>query len=132
MKAWMIGVLLFLCAGAAVQVSENLKAFPAAEKGMVRHVLNLPSREDESVFRVELIVGKTVEVDDTNSYFFSGTIRAMTIKGWGYTRYKVDKLGVMAGTRMAVDPGAPKVARFIPLGGEPCLIRYNSRLPVVV
>jgi ecotin len=33
---------------------------------------------------------------------------------------------------MAVDPSAPKVARFIPLGGEPYLIRYNSRLPVVV
>jgi hypothetical protein len=27
---------------------------------------------------------------------------------------------------------APKVKRFITLGGEPYLIRYNSRLPVVV
>jgi ecotin len=33
---------------------------------------------------------------------------------------------------MAVDPAAPKVARFVALGGEPYLIRYNSRLPVVV
>jgi hypothetical protein len=33
---------------------------------------------------------------------------------------------------MAVDPDAPKVARFISLGGEPYIIRYNSRLPVVV
>jgi ecotin len=38
----------------------------------------------------------------------------------------------MAGTLMAVDPQAPKVKRFIPLGGEPYLIRYNSRLPIVV
>jgi ecotin len=38
----------------------------------------------------------------------------------------------MAGTLMAVDPNAPKVDRFISLGGEPYLIRYNSRLPVVV
>ncbi len=38
----------------------------------------------------------------------------------------------MAGTRIAVDPGAPKVERFVALGGEPYLIRYNSRLPVVV
>ena len=38
----------------------------------------------------------------------------------------------MAGTLMAVDPKAPKVNRFIQMGGEPFLIRYNSRLPVVV
>jgi ecotin len=38
----------------------------------------------------------------------------------------------MAGTQMAIDPNAPKVSRFITLGGEPYLIRYNSRLPVVV
>jgi ecotin len=33
---------------------------------------------------------------------------------------------------MGVDPNAPKVDRFITLGGEPYLIRYNSRMPVVV
>jgi ecotin len=38
----------------------------------------------------------------------------------------------MAGTLMGVDPKTPKVSRFIPLGGEPYLIRYNSRLPVVI
>ena len=41
-------------------------------------------------------------------------------------------MGPMAGTLMAVDPDAPKVARFITLGGEPYIIRYNSRLPIVV
>ncbi len=38
----------------------------------------------------------------------------------------------MAGTLIGVDPNVPKVARFITLGGEPYIIRYNSRLPVVV
>jgi len=33
---------------------------------------------------------------------------------------------------MASDPKAPKVDRFIRLGGDPYLIRYNSRLPIVV
>ncbi|MCU0539178.1 MAG: ecotin family protein, partial [Desulfobacterales bacterium] len=44
----------------------------------------------------------------------------------------VSRLGPMAGTKIAVDPTAPKVDRFVTLGGEPFLIRYNSRLPVVV
>jgi ecotin len=33
---------------------------------------------------------------------------------------------------MAIDPDAPRQNRFIQLGGEPYLIRYNSHLPVVV
>ena len=33
---------------------------------------------------------------------------------------------------MAVDPNAPKVARFITLGGDPHFIRYNSQVPIVV
>jgi ecotin len=99
---------------------------------MVRYVLQLPQQDDESIFKVELIVGKTVEVDEKNRYFFGGTIEKETIKGWGYPRYIVSKIGPMAGTLMAVDPDAPKVARFITLGGEPYIIRYNSRLPIVV
>jgi ecotin len=38
----------------------------------------------------------------------------------------------MAGTLMAIDPNAPKVARFITLGGDHDLVPYNSRLPIVV
>jgi len=99
---------------------------------MVRYVLQLPRQDDESAFKVELMVGKTVQIDERNRYFFGGKIEAETIKGWGFTRYLVSKLGPMAGTRMAVDPNAPKVSRFIALNGDPYLIRYNSRLPVVV
>ena len=38
----------------------------------------------------------------------------------------------MAGTRIAIDPNAPQVERFISIGGEARLLRYNSRLPIVV
>jgi ecotin len=131
-KAWVTTILFFLVAVTAGQAADNMKAFPPAEEGMVRYVLQLPSQADESAFKVELIVGKTVQVDERNRYFFGGKIVAETIKGWGFTRYKVSTLGPMAGTRMAVDPNAPKVARFITLGGDPYIIRYNSRLPIVV
>ena len=131
-RAWAITVLLFLFAVPAGQAADNLKAFPPAEEGMVRYVLQLPRQADESAFKVELIVGKTVQLDEQNRYFFGGKIEEETVKGWGFTRYKVSKLGPMAGTRMAVDPNAPKVARFITIGGDPYFIRYNSRLPIVV
>ena len=132
MKTWASAVLLFLFAMPAFQAADNMKAFPPPVVGMVRHVLHLPTQTDESGFKVELMVGKTVETDPGNRYFFGGRIEEETIKGWGFTRYVVNALGPMAGTLMAVDPNAPKVARFITLGGAPHIIRYNSRLPVVV
>jgi ecotin len=131
-KVWTIAALLFLFTGPAGQAADNMKAFPPAEEGMVRYVLQLPTEADESAFRVELMVGKTVQVDERNRYFFGGKIDAETIKGWGFTRYKVGRLGPMAGTLMAVDPNAPKVTRFVTLGSDPYIIRYNSRVPIVV
>ena len=130
-KAWAT-VLLILFAVPVVRAADNMKAFPPAEDGMVRYVLQLPRQADESAFKVELMVGKIVQTEERNRYFFGGKIEEETIKGWGFTRYKVSKLGPMAGTLMAVDPNAPKVARFITVGGGPYIIRYNSRLPIVV
>ncbi len=132
MKAFATAVMLFLFAVPASRAADAMAAFPPAAAGMVRHVLQLPKQADESGFKVELIVGKTVETDGANRYFFGGRIEEEAIKGWGYTRYVVGKLGPMAGTLMAVDPNAPKVARFVTLGDAPHIIRYNSRLPVVV
>ena len=114
------------------QAANHLQAFPPAETGMVRHVLQLPARGDESLYKVELIVGKTVETDPYNRYFFTGQIQSETIQGWGFTRYVIKTLGLMAGTRMAVPPNTPKAPHFITLGGEPYFIRYNSKLPIVV
>jgi len=124
---------LVLALVTAVSVAaDNMKAFPPAEEGMVRYVIDLPEQEDEAGWRVELLIGKTVQTDAANRYFFGGTLETVTIEGWGFNRHILRKLGPMAGTLMAVDPDAPKVDRFITLGGEPRLLRYNSRLPLVV
>ena len=128
----LIAALAFFLGAISVRAGDNMKAFPPAGEGMARYVLQLPQQEDETIFKVELIVGKTVRVDQKNTYFFGGNIEKKTIQGWGYPSYTVGKLGLMAGTLMAIDPNEPKVDRFITLGGEPYIIRYNSRLPVVV
>lgn len=125
-------LVLILSMSVPLRAADPLKAFPPAGEGMLRHVLELPAQEDESAFKVELIVGKTVRTDPVNRYFFGGKIEPQTVEGWGYTRYTVSNLGPMSGSLMAADPDTPKADRFITLGGEPYLIRYNSRLPVVV
>ena len=87
---------------------------------------------DEDDYRVELQIGKTVELDEINRYFFGGSMEEVIVEGWGFPKYVVKELGPMAGTRIGVDPNAPKVKRFVRLGGEPKLLRYNSKLPLVI
>lgn len=126
----------FLCAGAVLSTlayaADSLKAFPAPEAGMVRYVIELPRKPQEDAWRVELQVGKTTEVMPPNHYFFAGQLETETIEGWGYNRYILRQIGPMAGTLMAPVPGAKPEKRFVTLGGEPALLRYNSRLPMVV
>jgi ecotin len=138
--AWLaIGVCLTfnLClfgdAAMGQESRDNLKAYPAPEAGMKRCVIHLESKaNEESDYRIEVLVGKTVEVDQVNRYFFGGKLEEVTIEGWGFPKYVVKELGPMSGTRIAPDPSAPQVKRFVSLGGEQQLLRYNSRLPLVV
>jgi len=57
MKVWMTITLMFLFGVSVATATDNMKAFPPAEEGMVRYVLQLPKQTDESVFKMELIVG---------------------------------------------------------------------------
>ncbi len=135
----MLKLMLALCtllvgsnAMAQQSAQDNLKAYPAPTDGMKRLVVYLEPKEEEEDYRVELMVGKTLEVDAANRFFFAGSLEEETIEGWGFPKYLVKQIGPMAGTRIGVDPDAPKVKRFVRLGGEPKLLRYNSKLPLVV
>jgi len=99
---------------------------------MQRYVIELPALEDESLKQVELIIGKTVPTDGVNRHFFGGKITRETIQGWGYSYYELKAIGPMAGTLMAGPPDAPKVDTFVPVRHGVGLLRYNSKLPLVV
>jgi ecotin len=107
------------------------KAYPPAKAGMVRHVLHLTTEKNEDSLKVELIVGKVIDTDGVNHYFLGGEIKESDVQGWGYPRYDAT-VGQAASTLIGVDPARPPVKKFVALGGEPYLIRYNSKLPVVV
>jgi ecotin len=132
MRALSTAAVLTLLSPSPARAADDLQAFPPPGPGMVRHVLRLPKQADESAMSVQLVAGKTVRVDARNRYFFAGKIQPETIQGWGFVRYVVSELGPMAGTLMAVDPGEPKVDRFVSLGGEHFLVGYSSRVPLVV
>ena len=124
--------LLMLAASQAMAQQDYLKAFPAAKEGMARFVINLPDKQrgEEDDFRVEIIVGKTMLTDGVNRVHLGGVIEARPLEGWGFTYYEVEKLGPAASTLIGVDPAKPKVEKFV--NGPTLMIRYNSRIPLVV
>lgn len=108
----------------------DLAAYPTASADQNRHVIRLPARTNEDDLKVELIVGKTQMVD-CNSHRLGGTIETRTAEGWGYDYFVVSDLGPGMSTLMGCPDNTKKEA-FVRGGGEPMLLRYNSRLPVVV
>jgi ecotin len=134
---------LALCAGEASSQSggqsggqsgarpprDELQAFPQAGPGQARRVIRLPAERDENGLRVGLIVGRTMWVD-CNRQVFSARIEERTAQGWGYNYYVVTNVGPPAATRMACPTNA-RSQQFVRSAEEP-LLRYNSRLPLVV
>jgi ecotin len=110
----------------------ELKPFPQAKKGMARFVIVLPEKKrgEDAGFKVELIPGKTMMTDRVNSYFMGASLEPKNLQGWGYTYYEIKSGGAVGSTLIGVPSGQPQVEKFVQ--GKPLLIRYNSRLPIVI
>ena len=122
-----------LCSvNACAAVHPELKAFPVAKDGMEQFVIVLPDKDrgQEAAFKVELIPGKIMLTDGVNQMRHGTGIEPRPLTGWGYTYYEVTGQDVAVGTMMAVPEGGRQTEQFV--AGTPLLIRYNSRLPIVV
>lgn len=109
---------------------DALKPFPPAADGEQRYAIDLPPLADEAARKVELIAGRTMEID-CNQYRMGGRWEEQTVQGWGYTYHRLIQVGPVVGTLMACPPGSRRQA-FVAVGGEPVLVRYNSKLPLVI
>ena len=113
------------------QPLEKVAPYPQADKGMKRQVIQLPVQQDEANFKVELLIGKTLEVD-CNQHRLGGQLESKTLEGWGYDYYVFDKVTSPVSTMMAC-PDGKKEKKFVTAYlGNNSLLRYNSKLPIVV
>lgn len=110
------------------EATQALQAFPTAEPGYQRHVILLPRLDDEDLHKVELVGGKTLPVD-CNVHGMDGQFNQNDVPGWGYTYWVLESRQQVRSTMMMC-PDATKHDAFVQT--ESVLIRYNSRLPVVV
>lgn len=109
------------------EAQKNLKPYPEAIDSLERYVIYLEPKADESLFEVELIAGKTMEVD-CNHHGIIGRFQEEVVDGWGYNYYVFETEGRVFSTMMMC-PG-PKTKKFVQ--AESTTTRYNSKLPIVV
>lgn len=114
-----------------VKKLSDVAPYPMATKQDNRHVIWLEQKSNESDFKVEIIASK-VALKDCNNSWFGADFDDETVKGWGFSYYQIKDVKGPMSTRMAC--GAEKAKKAdVPLRlGEDAMLRYNSKLPIVV
>ena len=109
---------------------EDVAPFPKAESGFTRQVIHLAPQAQEDSFQVEILAGKTLSVD-CNRQRLGGILEEKNLEGWGYPFYRLEKVIGPMSTLMACPDGKSK-QDFVPVSGDGFLLRYNSKLPIVL
>lgn len=111
--------------------SDGMKPYPLAEDGYKRMVIHLQPLADEDNNKLEIIIGKTIKVD-CNRHWFIGNLSEEIAKGWGFPYFILKSVKGPASTLMACPPDKKEQEAFVQVRSDQGLIRYNSKLPVVV
>jgi len=102
--------------------------YPEASNGFKRICIPLEPQENELLFKIELIPGKKMNVD-CNRHHLTGELVQKSVQGWGYPYFIFETNGMVMSTKMACPEGELH-ERFVE--AESKLVRYNSKLPIIV
>ncbi|QCX53768.1 ecotin [Elizabethkingia sp. JS20170427COW] len=122
-----LGLNIFAMAQTTYKV--DIAPFPKPEKGMKQVVIEVPHSDQDNNKKIEIFVGKDMEVDTCNRTFLGGDFKTSELKGWGYNYLTFETKGVAGSTMMAC-PNPEKVMKFVSSRGY--LTNYNGRMPIVL
>ncbi|WP_085247879.1 serine protease inhibitor ecotin [Gilliamella mensalis] len=130
----LLGVTLTACANSqklppVAQNANDTAPFPTAQAGFTRYAIHLPTIANENNAKVEVIIGKEMNVD-CNLHNLGGVVKQEELKGWGYSYYVVERTVGNISTLMACPEGSSK-NRFVTINHNLGLFNYNSSMPLV-
>ncbi|WP_095079067.1 serine protease inhibitor ecotin [Pseudomonas sp. Irchel s3h17] len=123
-------LLIGLSTQAVAAKLEDVAPFPKAESGFTRQVIHLAPQARENNYQVEILAGKTLDVD-CNQQRLGGILEEKNLEGWGYPFYRMDNVIGPMSTLMAC-PDGKRTQDFVPVVGDGFMLRYNSKLPIVL
>lgn len=130
MKKIILSVMFML---SLLSISKTVKKediYPKAEQGMVKHIVILDEKADEGSYLIKLKFGREEVIDCNQHFLIDGKIEEKVLEGYGYTYYEFKGSDKMASTLMACGTQA-KTKKDVFYNSEE-IIRYNSKLPVVI
>lgn len=107
----------------------DIKIFPTPKEGYKQVIIDLKANKNEDLIKLEIVVGKNAKVDKCNRHFLVGEIKSQNLEGYGYTFYNFTSDGAIASTKMGCMDNE-LVDKFVT--GQPQVIDYNSKVPVVI
>ncbi len=111
---------------------EPADKYPAAEKGMVKHIIYLPKNADNSDHskKIEIFVGKYMETDKCNTYRLLGDFQTKEVTQRNWLSYYVFEGNGNAMSTLMACPDNTKQMTFVK--SQKILLDYSGNLPYVV
>ena len=122
-------LLAFFIVLPAHAMKDKIHMFPKPSSSQDRFVISLPPLKNEHAHKIELVFGKQMNID-CNRHSLTGKLEKISLKGWGYSYYNFSSNGQTVSTKMGCMNQSTR-SEFI-TAHTPELIRYNSRLPIVI
>lgn len=105
----------------------DISMYPKTKKDYKQIIIPLPIENNEDNLKIELFIG-TEKMLDCNNHTLMGNVVEKIVDGWGYNYFMVESTGESISTMMGCPN--PPTKKFIYM--QPILIRYNSKLPVIL
>lgn len=122
-----VGVSAFVF---SVQAEPTFAPFLEPSLSQARYVIQLPSEAHEQHLQVEVQIGKMLDID-CNHYAFGGELSERHLPGWGYDYFVFSDQHPLMSTEKAC-PNSQTHKAFVQAVDANRLLRYNSRLPIVI
>lgn len=114
---------------APLRAVHDLTIYPPIEN-MTKNAIFLDPLPDETLYKVELYVVKSLEVDNCNKHYLFGDFEVRRLDGFGFSYFIFNSNSNIISTKMGCGDDIKKIRNVA--SGKTEIVRYISAMPIVV